>query len=102
MKDSGFLPSNNRNLTYLFRNNELCIQEIQKCARFPIYRIKFEIQRESQNKKQREEASKQKMTPHLLFIPDYPQYHVLCTWKLHKMPFYLFIYVCITFLLADI
>lgn len=94
-KGFGFLT--NRNLTYLFRNNDLCTCGIQKCSRFLIYRIKFGIQRESQNKRKREGASKQKIKrPHLLFVPDYPQYHLMCTWKLHfiylEMPFYVFIY----------
>lgn len=57
--ESGFLSSNNKNIIYLFRKDELCIHGILKCARFPIYRIKSAIQRESQNERKREGASKQ-------------------------------------------
>lgn len=34
-KDSGFLPSNNRNFTYLFKNNELCIHGTKKMFQVP-------------------------------------------------------------------
>ena len=30
-------------------------------------------------KKRKEAASKQKSQAHILFLPDYPQYHLLCS-----------------------